>query len=318
MVFKSMKTIRTIIASFCLVCLCSCTTQKPIPLSLPAEVPFDIKLGVRPIFVKLHLEDGRELPFMLDTGSPETFLDKSLESKLGKRLETIKLPYGWKEYGAPACGVYAPPKLYLGNTRLQTGRQVFTDDLTRIWPGRPMMGILGMDCLQNYCLQLDFQAMKLRFLDPGHPQDGNLGRAFPITWFSGEVSTRIDFCGKKDARFALDTADYADGALKAGLFQLALDKQESVWTLQYKTNGISYRVAYLPKCAINGGTNTQLAFRDSSMGAVCSENILGLAFFARNLTTFNFPKRVMYLKQTSIGPFTNKTSRTNAVPAKKL
>src|SRR5207244_13623223 len=30
--------------------------------------------------------------------------------------------------------------------------------------------------------------------------------------------------------------------------------------------------------------------------------ILGLRFLARHLVTFDFPKRTMYLKQTSIGP----------------
>jgi hypothetical protein len=33
-------------------------------------------------------------------------------------------------------------------------------------------------------------------------------------------------------------------------------------------------------------------------------NGIGLRFLARHLVTFDFPKRTMYLKRTSIGPLT--------------
>lgn len=256
------------------------------------------KAGKEPIFLMLRLETGEELPFMLDTGSPSTILDKSLEAKLGKRLGNRKAAYGWKANGKPTFGIHAAPKLYLGNVRLQTGSQVYTDDLARIWPGRPMMGILGMDCLQNYCIQLDFQAGKLRFLDADHFPEENCGRAFPLR-LDGCVFTRMDFFDEKSVRFMVDTADYNDGALNADLFSLALQKQDSVWTLQWKQpNGTPARQAYLPGCAINHETYTNLVFLDCSMGAIRSQNIIGLHFLARNLVTFNFPKRVMYLRKT--------------------
>jgi hypothetical protein len=285
---------------------CSCTTPNLSHPSLPDDIALTAKVGEEPIFLKLRLETGEELLFMLDTGAPGTILDKSLEAKLGKRLGSRKSAYGWKANGKPTFGIYAAPTLYLGNVRLQTGNQVYTDDLTRIWPGRPMMGILGMDCLQNYCVQLDFQAKKLRFLDADHLSDGDCGRAFPLT-FNGCVFTRMDFFGDKSVRFMVDTAEYSDGALNADLFSLALQMQESVWTQQWKQpNGTPTRQAYLSECAINNETYTNLVFWDCSMGAIRSQNMIGLHFLARNLVTFNFPKRVMYLKQTSVGPLSNR------------
>ncbi len=307
--------IRILAASACLMILWSCSTHSPTRPTLPAEVALTAKVGREPVFLKLRLETGEELQFMLDTGSPSTTLDKSLESKLGKRIGSKKVRYGWKVYGAPMNGVYAAPKLYLGNTPLQTGAWVYTDDLTRLWPGRPMMGILGMDCLRNYCLQFDFPARKLRFLDPDHLQLGNLGKAFPLTLVSGDVTTRMDFFGQKNVCFHLDSADWADGALKSDLFALAIQKQEFAWIGQWKdTNnpqGPLLRQAYLPGIALNHETYTNLVFRDCSIGATQCRNILGLAFFARNLTTLNFPKRTMYLKQTSVGPFINENKSTN-------
>lgn len=265
---------------------------------LPAEIPLNTKVGKEPVFVNLRLEAGDELLFALDTGAPSTILDKSLEAKLGTRLGSKKMPYGWKENGTPTMGVYAAPKLYSGNIRLKTGSRVFTDDLTRIWPGRPMMGILGMDCLQNYCIQLDFSAKKMRFLDPDHLEDKNLGSAFPLTMFFGDVSTRMNFFEEKNVRFHVDTADYNDGDLSSDLFRLALQKQKSVWTLQWKApDGTPLRRAYLSECVLNSQSYTNLMFQDGSMGTTQNRNVIGLGFLARNLVTFNFPKRTMYLQR---------------------
>ncbi|TMP97794.1 MAG: hypothetical protein E6L09_12645 [Verrucomicrobia bacterium] len=41
-------------------------------------------------------------------------------------------------------------------------------------------------------------------------------------------------------------------------------------------------------------------------------NLIGLQFLARHLVTLNFPKRMMYLKRTSVGPLTDDGSPTNA------
>ena len=63
----------------------------------------------------LRLESGEELLFGVDTGTAVTSIDKSLEPKLGKRLDTIfLLNFGVMQY----AGRYAAPRLYLGNTQL--------------------------------------------------------------------------------------------------------------------------------------------------------------------------------------------------------
>jgi hypothetical protein len=85
-----------------LILLSSCTTQNSSRPSLPAKISLNVKIGKEPMFLKLHLETGEELPFAFDTGSPITILDKSLETKLGKRLGSKKVHYGWKENGQPS------------------------------------------------------------------------------------------------------------------------------------------------------------------------------------------------------------------------
>ncbi len=167
------------------------------------------------LYLTLRTEAGGPLLFAVDTGCSITILDKSLEPNLGKRLGPRLLPYGF--YGLKVGGLYHAPRLYLGNSRLLTGPRVATDDLKRRLVGRPIMGILGMDCLRHYCVQLDFKEGKVRFLDPDRLQTENLGKAFPLTTFGGEVIAHADFCGVKNARFRLDTGAPPDFILATGL-----------------------------------------------------------------------------------------------------
>lgn len=309
-----MGAICKIAAGASLLLLWSCASQNSTHatrLSLPADVPLNVAVGREPFLIQLHLENGEDLPFWVDTGSPETILDRSLEGKLGNRIGTTKLQYGWKSNGNPTAGIYAAPKLYLGNVQLKTGQRIWTDDLTRLWPYHGMLGILGMDCLQNYCLQLDFQSKTMRFLDPD--ETPKWGKAFPLVLSRGDVSTRMDFFGRKDEQFCLDTADYLDGALSSALFSIGLQKQRKVWVFQSNEHDKPVdRGAYFDKCEFNNLIYTNMVFRDCSIGATENRNILGLSFFARHLATFNFPKRVMYLKQSCVGPFVGNSKSTNS------
>jgi hypothetical protein len=141
------------------------------------------------LFVTLRMESGEELPFFVDTGTTSTAVDKSLEPRLGKRLSTIK---GQHYSEIIAGGVYSAPRIYLGNVPLRMGGTIVTLDLKppSSSAGRPVMGILGMDCLCHYCIQLDFETGTLRFLDPDRLDTKSLGDAFPLTFPHGVTFTR--------------------------------------------------------------------------------------------------------------------------------
>ena len=145
---------------FSLLFLCSCEAIHP---QLPADVPMNKDVVCENgLMVTLRLKSGEELLFAVDTGSPCTFLDKSLEPGLGRRLDTVPM-YSWGS--RQRCGLYPAPKLYLGGTPLKmNGDRILTCDLSSVaLPGNPrILGILGMNVLENYCIQLDFEARKLR------------------------------------------------------------------------------------------------------------------------------------------------------------
>lgn len=262
--------------------LCSCATGHLSHRQLPAEVAIDREAGRGGLlYVNLRLESGEELPFIVDTGSPGTLFDKSLVSKLGGRLPlgTWTVPMAGEKQKS---GVYWEPKLYLGDTRLKTGRLCATVDFQQLSKqvGHPTMGILAMDCLKHYCIQLDFQAGKMRFLDPKQLDAANLGKAYPLKFslYSRLFTYHASLAGGKSTKLLIDTGWNDDGEVEKG----AITGHESGWM-------------HLPECVWDGETYTNVTVETGG-------NAIGLGFLARHLVTFDFPKRVMYLKQTSAGP----------------
>ncbi len=281
--------------------LCSCaTTPQSSAGSSGSELPDDVTMNEDAgrgnwVFVTLRLESGEALPFFVDTGTTYTLFDQSLEPKLGKRLGTRT----FRNFSTKSrIGMYAAPKLYLGSTRLMTSRHVYSGDFKQLSQkaGRPVMGILGMDCLRHYCIQLDFEAGKMRFLDPDHVNAAELGTAFPLT-FSFPV--RLPFIhqgsltGGEGTDLLVDTGYDVDGATASGRSRRETRGQRP----QDEAGAVRREPEYelLAKCDWNGETYTDLMIGKE-------KNLIGLRFLARHLVTFDFPNRKMYLKRTSLGP----------------
>jgi hypothetical protein len=318
-----------------LLLLCSCATGHTARLSLPPEVAMNAEAGHDDLYVTLSLEDGEELLFILDTGSVQTTLHRSLEPKLGKRLGTRKSRWAFYENDG-GNGIYSAPKLYLNGTPLVLGPRVETADLKPHSDPR-VRGVLGMDCLRHYCLQLDFQTRRIRFLDPDTLDDRNLGQAFPLTIYFGGVSTQADLFSIGEVSFRTDTGFVnGDFLLKSRSFQRMLNipkrRPDGVWrTEDGKTNGLYFaqeisslngtrtnRILFTEAHVYGGGKPlnaalfsdvrfcgndyTDVWLSENTRQPWPAQNWMGLRFLARHLVTFNFPKRTMYLKQTRTGP----------------
>lgn len=289
------------IASLALLCSCVHTRNwyaaPSTPPALPAEVSFTNINGQAGrggnLFVTVRLEDGEDVLFAVDTGMPVTLLDRSLESKLGRRVGNgvALLPYhGHRGDG----GIYRAPKLYLGNTALRTGRWVMTDDLLSLAPGVPVRGLLGMDCLRHYCLQLDFMENKLRFLDP-NVDAAKLGKAFPLTFSSGwiEATAHGNFFGLENSNSLIDTGDPWDGAAPSNVLEQVVQADKAAWA---RERWIESPMVRLQAGAFGGEAYPDLLVHPGF------RNTIALGFLARHLVTFNFPKKTMYLSRRSVGP----------------
>ena len=165
-----------------------------------------------------------------------------------------------------------------------------------------------MDCLRHYCVQLDFADRKIRFVDPDGMKNEELGNAFPLTISSNRVFVDANLLGVKGASSLIDAGDNTDGALAPKLFQQALEEQGLTNQVKRSTHTGS-RKALFPSGVFGGETYPDLKLWESSGG-----NTIGLRFLARHLVTLNFPKRIMYLKRTNVGPLADGLSSTNASP----
>jgi len=283
-----------------LLLLCSCATEKPVRSRLPADVTMNKEAGRGGmLIVTLRLESGEKLPFMVDTGASGTGFDKSLEPKLGKRTDTgTALHFGVKN----EINAYAAPKLYLGSTPLlMTDSNVFSYDLRQFSSNadRPILGVLGMDVLDHYCIQLDFKARKVRFLDDEHSNKKDWGRPFSLTdTGDGRFSIGENLAGAKDSASLIDSGCNYDGWLSQPLFQQWTNQTQSPVAGEVRFPAGVLRGETYPDINLQGFGAEALLGGDSNIVF----NGIGLRFLARHLVTFDFPKQTMYLKRTSIGP----------------
>ena len=273
-------------------------------LQLPADQSIGQEAGRGGwIFVTLRLENGEKLPVIVDTGCPATTFDKSLEPKLGKRLDTAT---SWNFGDKGEAGVYVAPRLYLGKTQLQmTGPYLITLDCKKISAdtGRHILGIIGMDVLEHYCVQLDFAAGKMRFLDGQKADKRDWGQAFSLTNLDdGCVAVGENLVGAKGTGSMIDTGCDYDGWLTPTLFQQ--------WTNQVRV--LAEGETRSPNAVLGGETypDVDLHGLDAKLLLTEDEHIklngIGLHFLSRHRVTFDFPNRTMYLKRTSVDPLVRK------------
>lgn len=253
------------------------STEGLIGRALPIDVSMNRTAGHgEGIYIELKVESNKEGLFQLDTGASITFLDIALAPKLGKPKKTVSYTnYDHKE----TASLYSTPSLYLGDTRLMTGPTVLVPNRELKDGDRKLLGVLGMDCLQNYCLQFDFAAKRIRFLDPDRLDGRILGECIPLR---KRVMVDENLLGTKGCPTMIDTGEVNDGALTIKELRKVLQKSPANgedWT--WLRAGVFYGVTY-----------TNLVVH------VCpGPDTLGLRFLARHLVTLNFPKGKLYLRQ---------------------
>ena len=275
-------------------------------IQLPAEIPINPEAGRGgPLIVHLRLESGEDLLFMLDTGTSGTTFDKSLESKLGKPLGTTTM----KHWGVLTKeNVYAMPKLFSGDVPLDVAGRTVTFDLNghADKSGRRLAGILGYDCLRHYCVQLDFAAGRMRFLDDDHADKSNWGKAFPIVALNEKDSRPAvaeNLLGLHGPHSLIDSGYPSDGWLMTNYFQQWTNTSVAVETGQARSPHGKFAGEKYPLVFINRQD-------------VESDGI-GLRFLARHLVTLDFPNHTMYLARQSIGPLTNPDFKITQMEALK-
>jgi len=289
--------------------LCSCAMEQSVHGALPADVPINQDAGRGGLLiVTVRLENGRELPMIVDTGAGSTVLDESMERTLGKPLGRGAMH---SVFGISTNNFYTAPKLYLGGAPLlMTGTAIVIWDVKKRLSSlahRPIMGILGIDVLEHYCIQLDFAAGKMRFLDDPHADKSTWGKAFPIVPVNDDDSrpgVAENLLGRQGPHSIIDSGFLGDGSLMPKYFQL--------WTNSavVPANG----EARAPDGVFG---ERKYPFVNLSQMDWPSDGI-GLNFLARHLVTFDFPNHTLYLLCQSIGPLPRlRTAQFKPIPDKE-
>ena len=277
----------------------------------PPDIPLNKDAGIGSwIIVNIHLANGENVPMVMDTGCPTTCLDTSFEPLLGHRVKTeILWDFGEKSH----IDLYPAPNLFLINTPLvKIGPYVVTHDCRQISNeiGHPVMGILGMDVLQNYCIQLDFASHRMRFLDYDRSNKRRWGAPFGLFEIGdGCFAISNNLAGSNGPGSLIDTGYNQDGWLVPNLFQQ--------WTNQsalfHSPNGMLGAQRY-PTLELRGVDPALLATGDAHIKL----NGIGLRFLARHLVTLDFPEQTLYLKRTSVGALVDKESQAQGKSAGKF
>lgn len=252
--------------------------ELPAPLAMSREAGNGMLL-----FLEVQTEDGEAFPCAMDTGSPNTVLPASLEPKLGKRLGARR--FSTLDSRNEVEYLYAAPKLFLGKTRLVTGTQVGTSG---------KLGVLGMDCLRNYCIQLDFEAKVVRFLRADQIKVTELGKPFLLTKSRYATIQHAGFFQNKESELLLDTGCPFDGYLNPRVFKRAARERHAQSLPLFKdgaVQGTAPGVALFSECVWDNESYTNLVIAKGF-------NLVGLRFLGRHLVTFDFPAGLVYLKRT--------------------
>lgn len=275
--------------------LCGCATDHAIQSRFPIDVPINRDAGRgEPLIVKVRMQGGEILPLIVDTGASGTLLDLSLEPKLGKPMGRQRIQ-SWGKY--EELKVYAAPKLYLGRTPLMTGDLIVTADFRQHSKsaGQPVMGVLGMDVLEHYCIQFDFTAAKMRLLDDRPTSRPAWGRAFPILPLNssdGRPAVDENLLGLKGPHSLIDSGYLSDGWLMPQFYRQWTNEAVAPATGQ----------ARAPKGNFAGETYKEVSLDEKEV----ESDGIGLRFLARHLVTLDFPNRTMYLKRATDWPLVPK------------
>jgi hypothetical protein len=170
-----------------------------------------------------------------------------------------------------------------------------------------------MHVLLNYCIQLDFAAHRMRFLDAASTDRSAWGTPFALADVGdGCVAVRENLVGAQGPGSIIDTGYRGDGFLTPELFQR--------WTNHATLAADGETRA--PEALLGGETYPDVIYLNPellSLGVPPRPfNGIGLYFLSRHLVTFDFPNHTMYLKRTRVGPVVVEAFRKAANEAGRL
>ena len=255
---------------------------------------FSIAKDGAPILVPVQLA-GKTYQFLLDTGCSFHVFDSSLKDDLGKSIgsETVKTA------GEPILvELFDCPTAHVGKLPLCTVDTVACLDLKtmRQRTGTEIRGIIGMPFLEQYIVQVDFDLGRVVLLAPSTDPSAQWGSAIPVKYnkFTGPMIEGV-LPGGIPRSFMVDTGLNATGTLAKHSFKKLVTMNGLKVTNQitaHTSGGMkACQIGRLDEFAVASFKHEDLIFSDGS------SDLIGRAYLARYLVTFDIPRRRIYLRQ---------------------
>lgn len=236
----------------------------------------------------------REYPFLVSTGLVTTVIDNSLREKLELTKLELKGPAGRGGQGGERFGgLHAA----IGNIPLEFPGGVESGSFAAMHEklDLPCVGELGMDVLRRYVVQIDFDEGKLRLLSAVPSGAGESLRITPMGAEGGAPMISVTIPGVPAEKFIVHTARAANSLeLCHELFSRLEEKEKLAVLVQDKgttrSAGVTYQCGRLPAVQIGKAKHDDLFVNTGEHNAV------GLAYLARYVVTFDFPRNRLYWK----------------------
>ncbi|MHC4546377.1 MAG: retropepsin-like aspartic protease [Planctomycetota bacterium] len=185
-------------------------SDRPADQKVLAE--FKISKDGYPILLPITFKD-KEYLFLLDTGSSYTAFDTSLKHELG---EVTKVEKGLTAGSRIVAEFYDAPEVFLGLINLQDCGEVACLDLKMVSLvlGKQISGLLGMNFLKKYIVQIDYDNGTLLFLQPRQKRHSGWGNELSISYNSLGIPTITgNIYDSIKVDFRIDTGANSTGGL---------------------------------------------------------------------------------------------------------
>jgi len=149
------------------------------------------------------LSEQKEVQFILDTGASVTIFDTSLKREGSRAIDKGRFE---TSAGTLLLDIYPCPRAMIGTLDLQIVPTVAFADLAplRAAIGHDIMGILGVDFLGHYAVEIDFDLGTLRLWESA-PQEWVRGKQVRLSSVHGTPYLMCALPGSRRELFSLDS-----------------------------------------------------------------------------------------------------------------
>jgi hypothetical protein len=235
------------------------------------------------------LVEGKPRQFLIDTGSTLSLFDSSLSSGAPLAQIAVSPPSG----SAVEKGLYAVPKASVGGIDMRGSGPVMYHDFSalRAVSDRDVWGLLGMQFLKKFIVQVDLASGTVRFLDRAAPPSRSWGVPVPMKIDQRGIPAVTGVVKGQPVEFELDTGDNSGGNLAFPLFARLFPRKKKIRGEDLMFTGVtSSPSGRLKSLSIGGLKFSGLVFESAN------DSSLGLALARRCAITFDFPRGAVYLK----------------------